>query len=309
VPSAARKEPNGRIRWRLFLYAAAATVLLALFLSIFLALTLSPDLFIRLGLNELERAAAIQVRYGTGHFRLRGVVLRDVILDPASSAPSSASASVISMQRVVVRPSLVGLIGGRRGRPWTVLAELYEGSAKLILDGRGDAWKATLDWSQINLNRVHLWQGKPDFLGLSDGRVSLSAPGPGGVPVIEGSWSAVGTDITAVGLKSGHLLLPPITLSTLRTTGEWTGRRATVTTFDARGPFGRLHLSGKLVLRTPIENTGLNMTMTHVASKDAPRELEILLRILLPRPAAADGSTYHVAGTLAMPMVTAVDDS
>jgi len=236
VSLATSNIPNGRIQRRRFVYAAIVAVLVISFLSIVLALTVAPDLFIRPGVTQLETAAGIQVRYRTGRFRLRGVVLTTVALELGQQAASSSRPPTVLMDQVVGRPSFLGLVAGRRGQPWTVLADLYEGSATLTLDGQTDAWTATLHWSGIDVRHVHPWQGKPDITGLSDGRISVSGQGPQDDTQFDGSWSVAGEGIVVDGLKTGDLVLPPITLSTLHTTGVWTGRRATVTTLDAEGP-------------------------------------------------------------------------
>ena len=189
-----------------------------------------------------------------------------------------------------------------------MVADLCGGSATLALSWQANAWKLILDWTAIDTRCVHPWRGKPDLTGLIDGRVSASTGVIDGHTTPEGSWNIAGKEITVDGLKSGDLLLPRLTLSTLETTGTWTGRRATVTKLDTDGPFGHVQLSGKIVLRTPLDKTGLNMQMTHIPSSDMPRELGVLLRMLLPQGSSALSETYHVGGTLAMPTLTPTGD-
>ena len=304
-PALLRHE-TGRARasFRRFVYAAAVAAAAITILAVVLAVTLSPDPLIRLGLDELKGATGISSRYGTGRLRPRGIVLTDVDLEVGSLTPSTSPAPTIRMDRVLVRPSLVGLLTGRRGLPCTVAADLCDGSATLTLDGQADAWKLALDWSAIEARCVHPWRGKPDLAGVIDGRLSVSTREIDGQSAPEGSWNIAGKKITVDGLKSGDLLLPRLTLSTLQTTGAWTGQRATVTKLDADGSFGRVHLSGKIVLRTPLDKTGLNMQMTHITSSDMPRDLGFLLRMLLPQGSSTLSGTYHFGGTLAMPTLS-----
>ena len=304
-PALLRHETRrARASFRRFVYAATVATAAIAVLAVVLALTLSPDPLIRLGLDELEGATGIRARYGRGRFRLSGIVLTDVDLEVGSRTPSTSPTPTMRMDRVLVRPSLVGLLTGRRGLPCTVVVDLCDGSATLTLDGQADAWKLAFYWSAIEARYVRPWRGKPDLAGLIDGRLSVSTRVIDGQSAQEGSWNISGKQITVDGLKSGDLLLPRLTLSTLQTVGAWTGRRATVTTLDAEGSFGHVVLSGKLVLRTPVEKTGLNMRMTLVTSGDMPRDLGFLLRMLLPQGSSTLSETYHVGGTLAMPTLS-----
>jgi len=308
-PTLLRHETRrAQASFRRFVYAATVATAAIAVLAVVLALTLSPDPLIRLGLDELEGATGIRARYGTGRFRLSGIALTDVDLEVGSRTPSTSPTPTMRMDRVLVRPSFVGLLTGRRGLPCTVVADLCEGNATLTLEGQTDAWKLALDWSAIEARYVHPWRGKPDLAGLIDGRLSVSTRVIDGQSAPEGSWNIAGKEITVDGLKSGDLLLPRLTLSTLQMTGAWTGRRATVTKLDAEGSFGHVLLSGKLVLRIPVEKTGLNMRMTLVTSSDMPQELGFLLRMLLPQGSSTLSETYHVGGTLAMPMLTPAAD-
>ena len=295
---------RARASFRRFVYAATVATAAIAVLAVVLALTLSPDPLIRLGLDELEGATGIRARYGTGRLRLSGIVLTDVDLEVGSRTPSTAPTPTMRMDRVLVRPSFVGLLAGRRGLPCTVVADLSEGSATLTIDRQADAWELTLDWSAIEARYVHPWRGKPDLAGLIDGRLSVSTRVIDGQPAPEGSWNIAGKEVTVDGLKSGDLLVPRLTLSTLHTSGVWTGQRATITKLEAEGSFGHVLLSGKIVLRTPVEKTGLNMRMTLVTSGDIPRELGFLLGMLLPQGSSTLSETYHVGGTLAMPTLS-----
>jgi type II secretion system protein N len=262
------------------------------------------DRFIRPRLDQLATSMGVEVRYRRSQLGLSGIALAGVQVDTAGHGPATTPSRTLEVDHLLLRPSLWGVVTGRRGMPWTMMARLYDGSASATVDGRPEDWTIDLAWLAIDMSGVaNLW-GQVQLTGRSDGRVLLSGPGAEG-KTTEGSWDILARKVTADGLRRGRLEFPPLDVPKLRTVGSWKRRRVVVRAFKATGSFGRISLSGRMMLREPAEKSALSMELTHVAPRQIPPDLAPLLRMLLPMPPAeTHGASYRVSGTLGLPSVT-----
>jgi type II secretion system protein N len=280
------------------LYAVAAG-LAALVSAAALLPRVPTDRFIRPGLDQLVTSTGVEMRYRRSQLRLCGLALANVQVDIAGRGPATTPPRTVEVDRLLLRPSLWGVVTGRRGVPWTMAAHLYGGSASATLDGGPEAWTIDLAWSAIDMSGVAKLWGQAQLAGRSDGRIRFSGPSTES-ETTEGSWDIVARKVTAEGLRRGRLVFPPLDVPKLRTVGSWKGRRVTVRAFKALGSFGRVSLSGRMMLREPAEKSALSMELKHVAPRKIPPDLAPLLQMLLP-PGTTQGASYKVSGTLGLP--------
>jgi type II secretion system protein N len=285
-----------------FVYAALATLIALAAFAVALARHLSPDTVLQPALEDLRRSAGIDVRYEESRFGWGEIVLEEVALGASDSARGTGDArlGVLTLQ-----PSLWGLALGRSGTPWHAESELYGGTAQASLDGEPDDWTGTLTWKGINFAELQELMGNVGLSGSTTGRLDAADGSTGGGP-LGGSWDVSGENIMATGLKSGGLEFPPIRVDRIASVGNWAGRTATVSRLDAEGSPGTVELAGKIILRTPLEQSALRMQLTHIPPKSPTGDLAPLMKMLLPPGAANRPTTYRVGGTLAMPTLTPV---
>jgi len=249
---------------------------------------------------RLAAGAGVRFRYRTSRLAWDGIALTGLEVDVADAA---AGERPVRIDRLGLRPSLMGFLWGRRGTPWRASARLYDGSATARLDRDAGRWRAQITWSAVDLGKLGVDVDR-GFSGMSDGRLHTAQPASAGGEG-DGSWELAVLDAVAKDLRAGQLVLPPITIQRLDSSGTWQGRRLTIDSLDATGSFGSVSLAGRVVLRDPPEQSALNLTLTHRAPAVVPPDLAIALRLLLPQSggAAAEPTTYHVGGTLGLPTI------
>jgi hypothetical protein len=107
----------------------------------------------------------------------------------------------------------------------------------------------------------------------------------------------------ADGVRAGSLLLPVIEGARARTAGAWENRTVEVADASAAGAFGRLTLSGKIVLREPAESTALNLRLRVSPASPMPADVALLLGMILPQGATTREGTYRIGGTAGRPTI------
>lgn len=288
-------RPGRRLAYALAVGAAAVA---AFVIALVRFLPLDP--FLQPIVDDLAARSGVTARYQQSSLAWCGISLTDLEI-----ASTGAPDAPLVIERLVMQPSLVGLLRGRRGLPWHVAAQLLAGSATGELHGQPPDWRANLDWLGIDLSKLPLdADRRVTIRGVSDGHLEASGPGSeGGTGA--GSWKISGGEISATGLRSGQLLLPPIELGHLESTGTWEGPRLTIESLRTEGPLGSLSVTGRIVLRAPVEHSALNLRLTHAPPPTDSTDLSAMTHMLLPGGGAASGGprTYHIGGTLGLPAV------
>ncbi len=292
---------------RRFLYGAIAVVVAVAAFSFAVARHLTPDIVLRPALEDLHGAAGIDVRYQRSRFGWGGISLEGVEVRlgraPGNNAVDGDGAG---LGRITLRPSLWGLVLGRSGAPWDAVGELYGGTLRGRLDGPSTTdGRCSIEWTGVDIALLREESAAAHISGFSDGRLDTFLE-PSTSRGSDGSWDVRGSNIAAEGLKSGSLVFPPIFVPHFHSVGSWTGRTATVSVLDADSSFGVVHLSGTIILRTPVEQSGLKMQLTHTPPTEVSAEVGQLMHTLLPPAATRGPGTYRVGGTLATPILTPV---
>jgi type II secretion system protein N len=296
----------GAHRIRRFLYGAIAAVVAVAGFAFAVARHLSPDLVLRPALENLHGAAGIDVRYQRSRFAWGEIILEGVQVGPGPAPRNGAADGAgAGLGRITLRPSFWGFLLGRSGAPWHAVGELYGGTLRGRLEELSGEGRCSLEWTGVDIALLRNDSAAADISGSSDGRLDTYLQSGAGRER-DGSWEVRGSDIEAEGLKSGSLVFPPIHVTHLHSVGSWAGRTATVSALDADSSFGVVHLSGTIILRTPVEQSALKLQLAHTPPREVSAEVALLMRTLLP-PAATQGrGNYRVGGTLATPILTPV---
>ena len=306
-----RIHPADRPRPRLLRIAIIGLVALAVFV-IAVAVSLPWDKIAHLMIGRFAADAGWQIRFDYGRLVPAGVLLAGLEIEPRGPAAGRRRPPV-RIDTLVATPSVRGLLTGRRGVPWRARAQLYGGRARGRLEGTPGTWHVDVEWDDIDLARLPL-PPTTHLSGSSGGQVTISitesAPqttlsaAENDRARVTGSWTVRAHDLVASGLRGGNMLLPPVTVSQLASSGTWSDRRVEVSTLSAEGPLGTLDLRGRLMLREPTENSAINADLTYAAPHEPPADVAALLKLFLP-PDAQQVRSYHVTGTLAAPSLTA----
>jgi hypothetical protein len=102
-------------------------------------------------------------------------------------------------------------------------------------------------------------------------------------------------------------VLPQIALGQVESTGTWQGSKLTVESLNTDGPLGSTSLTGRVVLRAPVEQSALNLRLTHSPPPPGATGLSGMASLLFPEGGAVPRGprTYHVGGTLGLPALQA----
>lgn len=290
-------------RGRALAYALAVGAAAVLAFVVALARFLPLDPFLQPVVDDLAARSGVVARYRHSSLVWRGISLEDLEIAGANTPDAP-----LVIDRLVAQPTLLGLLRGRGGLPWQLAADLLAGSATAQLYGQPPAWSANVDWRKLDLSRLPMGtRPRITLSGVTDGNVKASGPGStGGAGT--GSWKISGGDISATGLRSGQLVLPPIALGHLESNGTWEGPRLTIESLRTEGPLGTASITGRIILRAPVEQSALSLRLTHSPPTTGSTDLSAMMRLLLPGGAAARGPrTYHVGGTLGLPAVRPAD--
>jgi len=91
-----------------------------------------------------DAARAVE-RIGSSHLGLQGLTLDDVTLRPRPDAPP------LELRSVTLRPSLLGLLRGRGGRPWHAKVHGCAGTASATFDRNGDQDVVAVEFADVDL--------------------------------------------------------------------------------------------------------------------------------------------------------------
>jgi type II secretion system protein N len=258
--------------------------------AVVLAATFPTDALVRRVLAGVTPPGSLSLDFERAKLRPWGLVLERVALKSADGLP------LLAADWIRVRPSLLGFLTGRTGRPWRLVAAGCGGSlqAQLAGDQRGSA--LTLDWRDLDLARC-----SPLTLdavsGQSEGRASLLLP-PGARPTGDGS----------VNVRSARLYLPgrglPIdTLHADPAFVRWSlgNGRLTLATIEIHGSELKATGSGMLRLAGYFPRSAVDLRLTVTPGASAPPHFRDLLLNLPPAAGEPGARRLVVVGTVDNP--------
>ena len=275
---------------RLGRIAAVAAVALAVFVAV-IAVTFPTDAILRALIARVTPSGSLSVSFAHAHVRPWGLRVDGV----GVRAPDGSL--VADAEWVSARPSLLGFVRDRTGRPWNLGAGTCGGRIDAVVDRDDGGSAASITWNDLDLARC-----RPVALlgqtvaGVVDGTAVVRGAGTaaeGRIGVRGGVWKGAGRFVPA--LETLHA--DPASVA-------WTlqGNRVELSAIAVDGP--DVHASGGgtvEVARAP-RDSRLALSLTVAPGPQAPPGFRDLLA-RLPPAGDDDARRLEVGGTLAFPQL------
>ena len=265
----------------------------------FLVATFPSGVLLQRLVVSLARESAVRAHYSEGDCTWRAkCILHDLTLED----PSWGVAAV-QLSRLVLQPSLLGLLFSSNPWPLTFSAELYggalDGTVRQVVGGMSaqfalrhvalEHWPLPAPWGQGGVAGSITADG--DFLG-----------NPADLYSLQGSSTATLTDGA---LRAGTVKGFPVpALQTVQASlhASVAAGRVEITELRLSADGVEVSLQGGVILRTPLARSGLDLQLTTKITGSPPPALKTLLS-LLPASQTADGERRAaISGTLIAPV-------
>lgn len=299
LPRLRLSRPNLSLDWMggrtTFLYIGYTTVLFVAFLL----LTFPHELLVRRALSNVNEGPvgvdfkAVNFAWFNGY----------EITGTRVSSRDDEGPPYLECSRLWIRPSFSALM---RGNPYDFLvdADLYGGTARgeVSLDGTGVT--GNLEWRDLDLSRYRTLTAlieEGQLVGHVSGQLLFETP----------------TDNFNAGNASGQVNLDDASLASAKIEGfsiPDVRLRQTTLKFLVRN--GHLEVqdfqvtgdvkaqgSGQIVLRSPLEESVLNLRATIVTGLETPDALKAAVALIPRAPGAKPDAPITVTGTLARPRI------
>jgi len=256
------------------------------------AFTLPVDTLVRRGLAAVHQPGQPELVFERAALRPAGLVLENAELrDPQGK-------QIAATTWLAVRPSLVGLIRGARGFPWTFRVTICGTTADITADTAAGGIAADLRWQDADLGVCKgIPVGKGSLLGRADttARLILGNALPSGDGQVE---------LRDALFKAG----PPASGLVVRAstaTVRWTlaDGRLELTAISLRGPDTEGDGHGEVRLGTPFPASELDLDLDLTPGKSAAPLLRALLDLLPPPVGNPSHRHLVVTGTVERPQV------
>jgi type II secretion system protein N len=271
---------------------------LACFL-LFLLLTFPSDLLLRRFVVSLTQESAIRLRYGAGDLTWwGGCEFSNVTVESPISGMS-----MLQVSRLTLSPSLIGLFQGQPF-PLTFHAVLYGGTFSGTVQHESERFGTQFVLQQLSLER---WPfPAPWDRGRVAGRVNADGELQGNLAALQAVHGSLRVILTDGLLGAGTIAMVPVpAVQALQA-------RLRATLADGRVEVSELILSadgveaslqGTMILRTPLERSGLDLRLTARMTGSPSPALKTLLALLPASPNAPGERRAVITGSLAAPVV------
>jgi len=275
-----------------------AVYTLACFL-LFLRLTFPSDLLLQRVVAALTAESAVRVRYTTGDLTWwGGCAFSEVTVENLLPGIPLLQASQLTLT-----PSFGGLLRGHFS-PLMVHAHLYGGTARGAVRKEREGFAVQLALDGLALEHwplPHPWgQGRIAGRLTADGELQGNLLTP---HTLHGWLRATLTDgLLRTGIIAG---MPVPTLQSIRAhlQAAITDGRAEITELVLEADGIEAILQGAIVLRTPLERSGLDLRLTTKVTGSPPPALTALLSLLPGSPHSPQERRAVISGPLAAPVV------
>ena len=247
------------------------------------AFTFPTDALVRWALTRALPPGGPRLEFDHATLRPWGVRLAPVTLRDAQGYRLAAA------DWLLARPSLVGFLHDRAGRPWHATGTAYGGTFAALV-GR----EATdLEWHDLDLARVPtLKVGGERLEGTTSGAATLKgAAGEGTLAVRHVTWPS------AARFLVGAEAIP------IDATVWWTlaGGRLALDAITANGAGVEAKGTGSVRLASPLGRSALDVQVTLAPGPDTPPGLRRLIADLPPSADSADTRRVAISGTIEAP--------
>jgi type II secretion system protein N len=268
---------------RLGRLAVAATLFVAV-----LAFTFPTDAVVRRALALATPPGGPSLTFARAVLRPWGLRLDDVSLrNPDGTIVAAA-------EWLLFRPSLVGFVRDRTGRPWHATGGACSGSIEATVSDDGAGSALHLGWRDLELSRCALVPSATALEGRSEGtanlRLARDAP-------IAGEGSA---NLRSARLRGADLGLPLEALHADPAFVRWAlaADKITISIIEVHGPELRVNGSGTVRLKETLADTALNLRLVVTPGPDAPPRLREALAHLPPASGTPGARLLLVVGTI-----------
>jgi type II secretion system protein N len=185
---------------------------------------------------------------------------------------------VVAADRVTLHPSLLGLLAGRGGHPWTFDADLCGGTAKGTLAAEGPALVTDADFDNADLGTCPLIEfGGAALAGHARGTIHLRLEP---VTPAHGNGQLELTDVT----WKGQGLVALFRVSTA--SGNWRveERKLTLASLDVHLAASFIRGAGEVVLADALPDSELRLALTMVPADGSSPPQPVLIGGTLGHP-------------------------
>jgi type II secretion system protein N len=258
--------------------AVVAAVAVAVFVAV-IAVTFPTDALLRALVARATPYGSVSASFTRAHLRPWGLRVDGVGL----RAPDGSL--VADAEWVSARPSLVGFLRDRTGRPWRLGAGTCGGRIDAVVDRDDAGSAASITWNDVDLGRC------PPVALL--GETVAGAAAEGRIGLRGGVWKGAGRFVPA--LETLHA--DPASVA-------WTlqGNRLQLTAIAVDGPDVKASGGGTVELARAPRESRLALSLTIAPGPQAPPGFRDLLA-RLPPTGDDDTRRLDVGGTLAFPQL------
>jgi len=273
--------------------AVVAAVAVAVFVSV-IAVTFPTDALLRALVARATPYGSVSVSFTHAHLRPWGLRVDGV----GVRAPDGSL--VADAEWVSARPSLVGFLRDRTGRPWRLGAGTCGGRIDAVVDRDDGGSAASIAWNDVDLGRcppVALLGAT--VAGMIDGTAVVRGAGAaaeGRIGLRGGVWKGAGRFVPAL----DTLHADPASVA-------WSleGNRLQLTAIAVDGPDVKASGDGTVELARAPRESRLALSLTIAPGPQAPPGFRDLLA-RLPPTGDDDTRRLDVGGTLAFPQLVSV---
>ena len=259
----------------------------ALFIAV-LALTFPTDAVVRRVLATATPPGGPMLTFGRATLRPWGLRLDEVSLrNPDGTIVAGAD-------WLLVRPSLIGFLRDRTGRPWRAAGGACSGSVEAVVSAEGAASALRLDWRDLELSDCTLVPAATAIEGRSEGTANLTLARD--TPLV-GEGTA---NLRSARLHTAELGLPLDALHADPAFIRWAlaANKITLSAIEVHGPELRVNGSGTVRLMGSLADSALNLRLVLTPGPDAPPSLQDALAQLPPARETPGARLLLLVGTI-----------
>jgi len=218
-------------------------------------------------------------------YRLSGIKAFEVYLKQKNSQ------QIIKIDQLVARLSLFPLITGKM--KIKLLAMLYGGKIKGVVERKAKAFYADIAINSINLSRMRAEQNNGFWINsLLSGKVKLALKNPSEPRSWQGNirLSLKGGEIPDFSFQTFQV--PAVKIQSARLELEIKNGKAQIKTIELKSPDFPISLSGEMELRIPLTRSILNLKGRLEPSEEYIAKIPLIKTVLSP------DKTFNYRGTL-----------
>jgi type II secretion system protein N len=265
---------------------------------VFLILTFPHDILIHRALSLVNQGGGLE--FNSARFAwYKGYEISGVKLAPSHDG----EVPILELSHIWIRPVLSQLL---RGNPYTLRLEgdLYGGEAEGELDFADGRFSGTVLFEGIDVGRYRTLTALLDegrIAGHLSGQFDFEGRGAS-LENAQGNGEIVLDGAAIAEAKVQGYTVPDLSLKQTKLKFTVRTGRLEVQEFSATGDVNAQG-SGQIVLRTPLQDSALNLRATVLPTATTPDAVKALISLIPRTPGSKPDAPMTVTGTLARPRV------